>query len=281
MRITVAIPYFRKRSYICKAVESILDQSYQDLLVVVVNDGDDEPPWKELAHIDDPRLIRFDLPVNKGPYFATAVMLYATPDTYFGIQDADDWSEPTRLERLMNVLQAEEASFVTSAGFKHAIGESGPTVKRYDGFPSRGRSLTNRFNHHFMHHGLYQTEALYAIGGYDAGLRYAYEMLLTNFILMTGKVAYVDEPLYHRQILPDSVTTSKKSGFRSPLWINEVQQLRGLYQQAFVQYSAYQNGTITYESLTEQICDLAALNVSREEQVALEYEAQRLRSFLP
>src|SRR5262245_35812210 len=88
-RVTVSIPYFRCKPYICRAVESILEQTYHHLTVVVVNDGDPEPPWDQLAHIDDPRLVRFNLAANYGRYFVDAVVLNATPDLYFVVQDAD------------------------------------------------------------------------------------------------------------------------------------------------------------------------------------------------
>src|SRR5712692_1784143 len=95
--VTVSIPYFQCKQYICKAVESILGQSHTNLTLVVVNDGDDDPPWDQLTYIDDPRLVRFDMRSNHGRYFADTVVLNATTDNYLVIQDADDWSEPDRI----------------------------------------------------------------------------------------------------------------------------------------------------------------------------------------
>ena len=57
--ITVSIAYFRCRLFIAAAVESVLSQTYPNLRVVVVNDGDESAPWSALTHIDDPRLVRF------------------------------------------------------------------------------------------------------------------------------------------------------------------------------------------------------------------------------
>lgn len=103
--ITVSIPYFKARGYIRRAVNSILAQPHRRLRVVVVNDGDRVGPWRELADIADPRLVRFDHPENRNRYFADAVVLAATPDDWFATQDADDWSEPDRLERLIQRAQ--------------------------------------------------------------------------------------------------------------------------------------------------------------------------------
>lgn len=114
MLITVSIPYFRCQSYIRKAVESILAQTHRGLLVIVVNDGDDQATWGELTHIDDPRLIRFDLKANRGRYFADAVVLNTIDSPYFAVQDADDWSEPQRLAVLLRALREAHADAVSS-----------------------------------------------------------------------------------------------------------------------------------------------------------------------
>src|SRR5579859_5430453 len=94
--VTACIPTYRCTRYLRDAVLSLLNQTYPFLRVVVINDGDPNPPWAALADITDPRLLRFDLKENRGPYFALAVALEATPDPFFLIQDADDVSAPNR-----------------------------------------------------------------------------------------------------------------------------------------------------------------------------------------
>src|ERR1700692_1505713 len=95
-RIVACIPYYDCRRYVRRAVLSLLSQTHSNITVVVVNDGDPKSPWSELADIRDPRLVRFDMTANHGPYFASAVVLNATTAPYFLVQDADDWSTPDR-----------------------------------------------------------------------------------------------------------------------------------------------------------------------------------------
>ena len=61
LAVTASLPYFNARGYIRRAVESLLAQSHSNITVVVVCDGDPRPPWPELAHIRDPRLVQFAL----------------------------------------------------------------------------------------------------------------------------------------------------------------------------------------------------------------------------
>src|SRR5258708_34328454 len=110
-RITACVPYFRCNSHIRRAVESLLVQTQQNLRVVIINDGDPNPPWDCLADIDDSRLVRTTLTSNRGPYFATSVVLNATPDQYLLIQDADDWSAPGRVSRLLSQMMCDRSDF--------------------------------------------------------------------------------------------------------------------------------------------------------------------------
>ena len=62
---------------------------------------------------------------------------------------------------------------------------------------------------------MFRREALERIGGYYAGFRMNYDTLLTNFLLMTGRVSFVDEPHYQYVIRPDSLSHSHATGVRS------------------------------------------------------------------
>src|SRR5208282_5726799 len=105
--------------------ESLLTQTHRSLTVVVINDGDLDPPWARLAHIWDPRLVRFNLNANHGPYFATAVALNATSASFLLIQDADDWSSPNRVEVLLSNLQEHHTDFAFSAVNLYRAGRGG------------------------------------------------------------------------------------------------------------------------------------------------------------
>src|SRR6266702_4236633 len=114
-RVTVSLPYHRCRAHLRRAVESILSQSYGNLLLVVINDGDTDEPWDLLSDISDRRLVRHNLGAQRGRYFADHVVHAATSDEYFLIQDADDWSDESRLAHLMDSLTEHNADFSLSS----------------------------------------------------------------------------------------------------------------------------------------------------------------------
>lgn len=277
-RVTVSIPFHGPPHLLRRAVESILRQTYTNLRIVVINDGDD-PPWRHLAHLADPRLICFDLPINRGRYFADAVVLNATVDPYFLVQDADDWSDPRRVEKLLRQLRAEHAVGVISAqqhhtpdarakvGVRHAVGDL-------------RQPLDAAFKHRADHHGLFRVDALQAMGGYYHGFPIGSDTLIMNFLLMIGSLARVDEPLYHRLIRPDSLTNSPATGMRALLRREVTEQLRQMYAVAFRAYTQYLAGEIEPDILCERLREISQRHVTPEEARTLEAESQKLRAVI-
>ena len=220
--VTACIPHYGCQQYIRRAVESLLSQSYPWIRVIVINDADLIPPWRELAHISDPRLFRFNLSSNAGPYFCLEVARRATPDPYFLIQDADDYSAPNRVERLIGALQRDESDLAVSAQPQVLETEQRAQIvelrwvnSSYQ--PDAGpfivhHALTSAHKYRAPHHGLFRSSSLGAIGGYYGGLRINYDTLVPNLILMIGRISHVPEPLYYRVIRSDSFNSFPTHG---------------------------------------------------------------------
>lgn len=278
--VTVSIPYFRNRSYLRRAVDSILAQTYRNLRLVVVNDGDADPPWPVLEDITDPRLVRFDIEENRGRYFADAVVLDATPDDYFMVQDADDWSESARLAMLMQTLQRDHASAALSSS-RH-FRAAGRTLQRRgrEAYPASARALTQQFLHRGNHHALFEVSALRALGGYYAGFRVGYDTLLVNLLLMAADVAYVDEPLYNRFAHGASLTAAPETGLSSALRRQATRQLAALYRNAHASWIEHQAGSIDAHELRARIASMVRACISPADQTALTDNAARLRAAL-
>jgi glycosyltransferase involved in cell wall biosynthesis len=298
LAVTASIPYFNARGYVRRAVESLLAQTHRNITVVVVCDGDPCPPWPELAHIRDPRLVRFTLPLSYGPYFAHQIVLGASTTPYFLVQDADDWSVPHRVSTLLSALIADGSDLAFSAWQQHLSNGNGSLQQDSVRWRRREPSdppfappgqrelflydplLTDRFVNRAAHHGIFRREALERIGGYYAGFRMNYDTLLTNFLLMTGRVSFIEEPLYQYVIRPDSLSHSAVTGVRSPIRIMTKQQLAAIYCEAFGFYRAWMRRELSSLELNERIRDLASRLITPELRSALEAETARLASVL-
>jgi hypothetical protein len=95
-----------------QAVESLLNQTYTDIRVVVVNDG-----GKPVKLPTDPRIVLFEADRNRGCYYSESLVLAACKTEWWTVHASDDWSDPHRFQTLLDASEDVEA--VTSPTIYH------------------------------------------------------------------------------------------------------------------------------------------------------------------
>ena len=279
--VTVCIPYFQCRRYIRRAVESVLAQTYPHLTVVVINDGDPDSPWDQLSHISDRRLVQFDLPVNRGPFFATAVVVNACASPYLLIQDSDDWSVPDRLSRLLRKLCQENCDFVgSSLAMYRESADCGIQFRYYARFPHHPRGDQSRMGWRLSHHGLWKCASLRALGGYYGGLRLSYDLFLTSVISILGKARCLDLPLYFRMQRLASTTVQPGTAIRSPQRLAMERVLQNMYHEVLWWRRAFDQRRISQEQLFSRVRVITSRYIDPTAGKALGAESSRLRAVL-
>ncbi len=127
--ISVVIPAYNRESTIRRAVKSVLDQTYSDLEVLVVDDGSTDSTAEVLKQISDPRLTYLKTDANRGACAARNVGIAAAQGEWVAFQDSDDFWHADKLEKQMAVLQAHDADIVFCAmRLVRADGTDGPIV---------------------------------------------------------------------------------------------------------------------------------------------------------
>lgn len=193
MTLTIGIPFFGDRAMLRQCVTSLRAQTFRDLRILVIGDGQ-----KPGLRTTDSRVQVYTLPTNKGAYFARAVALAATETPWHGVVDADDWVEPEWAETL---LAASADAVQHGCRFVEELGQPA-YVKPWR---SARRRPTPHLVHYTSHTGIYGTERLRAAGGYSPAFRIGYDSFLSAILRLLGPVEIVDRPLYHRRIHPDSL----------------------------------------------------------------------------
>ena len=103
--VSVIIPAYNAGPYLRAAVASILRQTHRDLELIVVDDGSTDGSIETIAGVSDPRmtLIR---QANAGKSAAMNRGLDVARGDFYAVQDSDDLSLPTRIERQLAHLRA-------------------------------------------------------------------------------------------------------------------------------------------------------------------------------
>jgi len=106
IKVTVIIPCFNHGKSIDKAVNSVLNQTFQNFEIIIINDGStDEITNKKLSNYAKPKTKVIQIS-NQGPSVARNTGIQEARGEYILPLDADDTIENTYLEKAVKILEA-------------------------------------------------------------------------------------------------------------------------------------------------------------------------------
>lgn len=212
--ISVLMSVYNGEAFLRGAVESILQQTYRDFELLIIDDGSADASIRiaEEMRQRDERIIIIQNDRNLGLPGSLNRGLELMRGKYVARHDADDVSGPQRLEKQLAYLEARPEVgvlgtsmrvFTKKADFKNDISP----VSQHNGI------AWNFFWGHGLAHPtiLARREAFEAVGGYDPECLYAEDIDL--WLRMLGKVRFANlsEALYDYRIHPDSTCRSKRA----------------------------------------------------------------------
>lgn len=112
---SVVIPLYNKELSIANTIQSVLNQTFQDFEIVVVNDGSTDRSAEIVEQINDPR-IRLIHQKNQGVSAARNTGIKEAKHEWIAFLDGDDLWEKEHLEEVIKMIQVfpNEKVYVTS-----------------------------------------------------------------------------------------------------------------------------------------------------------------------
>lgn len=110
--ISVIIPTYNRERMILRAVRSVLDQTYKNIELIVVDDGSSDRTVEVLKTVDDPRFRFIQTDRNRGACAARNLGVEAARGDFIAFQDSDDVWHLDKLEKQMNALTLHHADIV-------------------------------------------------------------------------------------------------------------------------------------------------------------------------
>ncbi len=126
--VSVVIPTYKRNVYLQHCLNSVYEQSHDNLEVIVVDDSGDEHA-KEVT--DQYNLNYISLEENQGPTTARNKGIEQASGDYIQLLDDDDTLNPNKIEYQLNILESSDRVGVVYCGF-----DEGGIVTRP---PSQGR----------------------------------------------------------------------------------------------------------------------------------------------
>src|SRR3970040_1764287 len=96
---SVIIPVFNKEKFIEVTLKSVLNQTFIDFEILIINDGSTDNSAQLIKGFDDPR-IRYYYKENSGVSSARNDGIEKTQSNYISFIDADDYWYPDFLEEM-------------------------------------------------------------------------------------------------------------------------------------------------------------------------------------
>lgn len=104
--ISVVIPSYNHEKYISEAIQSVLDQTYQDFEIVITDDGSSDNSVNLIKEFTDPRIKLFVFSENKGACLAVNNCIENSTGEFIALLNSDDVFLPNKLETQLNFLNS-------------------------------------------------------------------------------------------------------------------------------------------------------------------------------
>jgi glycosyltransferase involved in cell wall biosynthesis len=103
-KVSVVIPAYNAMTYLPETVESVLKQTFTNFEVLIINDGSSDHIMQWVTQISDSR-VRLISQENQGLPGARNTGIAQAQGEYVAFLDADDWWEPTKLEKQVRCFE--------------------------------------------------------------------------------------------------------------------------------------------------------------------------------
>ena len=215
--VSIIIPAYNVESYIKKCVESVLEQTYKNLEVIIINDGSTDSTFSQLSDLKekDPRVKVVSWP-NHGLSAARNLGIEIANGSFLFFLDGDDWLNPTCIERLTSIQQQEKTNIAVADYMRFRENDSTFLLHiSKDDYYTRTFSTDDWFKEMECTYGFFVSAwgKLYKKELFK-NLRYPVDTIMednyTTYLsyLLTDRISYIHEPLYIYRINSSGITSN-------------------------------------------------------------------------
>lgn len=262
--VSVVIANYNQDQFLVEAIESVLNQTYQDFEIIVCDDGSTDNSASRVEEIieragnDKVRLLRNEQ--NQGVSYSRNRAARAGTGKYIAFLDADDRWQPDKLDKQMAALDKSSGAAFCFTGtrafadddFESALGESTRAIReirhwerayncllrkpvtegRWPRFLELYQGGDMAFSSIIVSRRLFDT-----VGGFRKFSHQIEDMFFKLCCFFEGDPVYVDEPLTEYRCHPDSFTQRILNSEDSRASESLMMDLRNQLKQALGKYA--------------------------------------------
>lgn len=213
------MPAYNAEKYIGDAIASVLEQTFTDFELLIINDGSTDDTEKVIRSFADPRIKLIAQP-HMGVSAALNSGLKHSRAEYIARFDADDICYPHRLEVQYRFLQ-ENKNYVLVGSASDFIDKNGRFLFKWHPSAYEHEELqeivykTCPFDHPTV---MYHRSVALSLNGYPPGAIHFEDHIFWTLFFKKGRLCNMPDSLIKHRINPESVTIDEK--WRGPVFRN-------------------------------------------------------------
>lgn len=128
--ISVIMPAYNTEKYISTAIESILQQTFEDFEFIIIDDASTDRTYDIICSYHDKRIIRIRNHINLGVAACINIGLSIASSEYIARMDSDDISKPERFQKQIEFMNAN-SNLGISGTHMAVIDDEGRLIKEH------------------------------------------------------------------------------------------------------------------------------------------------------
>ena len=203
--VSVIVPVYNVKNYLQKCLSSIINQTYTNLEIILVDDGSNDGSEKicETFAAKDERITVYHIK-NSGQASARNYALDRCRGDYIAFVDSDDIAKENNIETLLNLAELYNTGLAVSPTQKFNENLSFENEEIYTGCASKIAAVKNLLYQKFIFHTgphakIYKRELFDGVR-FPAGLIYEDLATIYKLFLKCRRIAFTGEKLYAYRI---------------------------------------------------------------------------------
>ena len=225
--ISVIVPVYNVEPYLCQCLDSILTQTYQNIEIILINDGstDASPKICDKYGKRDRRIIVFHTE-NHGLSAARNLGIKNAHGEWIMFVDSDDWVEPGFCELPYNAAVEKRADLVI---FERALldADGNETGKKYHLSGMISERTAVECGRPAVWNKLYRKQLFRTIR-YPEGRLFEDVATTHRVIHEAGRIVALDETLYNYRFRSEGLSRQKEERKYRELFISHLQRYEDL-----------------------------------------------------
>ena len=113
-KVSVIIPVYNSSKYLKECIDSVVDQTYENLEIIIVDDNSTDDSLNIIKEYKDKRIVLIQLSNNNGAAIARNEGLKRSTGRYVTFIDADDYWVLDKIEKQVNFIKNNNYHFIYS-----------------------------------------------------------------------------------------------------------------------------------------------------------------------